>query len=150
MAFRARLKVCFGDIDNAGIVYYPRFLHYFHVALEDFFSDELDIPYASMMQRFNVAFPTVHLEGDFRRPLRFGDQIEVEVRVLNIGKTSITWGYTTVLGGSRDVVVEGHNITVCMNMTSFKKTKVPEWLRKKLLAYQAKCDADLDVIPANE
>jgi 4-hydroxybenzoyl-CoA thioesterase len=35
MAFRSQLKIRFGDIDHAGIVYYPRFLHYFHVALED-------------------------------------------------------------------------------------------------------------------
>jgi hypothetical protein len=27
MAFRSLLKVRFGDIDHAGIVYYPRFLH---------------------------------------------------------------------------------------------------------------------------
>ncbi len=145
MAFRAHLKVCFGDIDNAGIVYYPRFLHYFHVALEDFFADELGIPYASVMRKFNLAFPTVHLEGDFRRPLRFGDQIEVEVRVLNIGKSSITWGYTTYRTGGQEVVVEGHNVTVSMNMATFTKMEVPEWLRKKLTAYQAKCDADLEV-----
>lgn len=35
MAFRAPIKVCFSDIDYAEIMYYPRFLHYFHVALED-------------------------------------------------------------------------------------------------------------------
>jgi acyl-CoA thioesterase FadM len=37
MAFRSQLIIRFGDIDRAGIVYYPRFLHYFHVALEEFF-----------------------------------------------------------------------------------------------------------------
>ncbi len=37
MAFRAPIKVCFSDIDYAGIMYHPRFLHYFHVALEELF-----------------------------------------------------------------------------------------------------------------
>ncbi len=37
MAFRAPIKVCFSDIDYAGIMYHPRFLHYFHVALEALF-----------------------------------------------------------------------------------------------------------------
>ena len=45
MAFRSRLKIRFGDIDHAGIVYYPRFLHYFHVALEEFFGQQLGIDY---------------------------------------------------------------------------------------------------------
>ena len=46
MPFQAQMKVCFSDIDNAGIVYYPRFVHYFHVALEDFFSMELGVDYS--------------------------------------------------------------------------------------------------------
>ena len=45
MAFRSQLKIRFGDIDRAGIVYYPRFMHYFHVALEEFFASELGIGY---------------------------------------------------------------------------------------------------------
>ena len=45
MAFRSQLKIRFGDIDRAGIVYYPRFMHYFHVALEEFFASELEIQY---------------------------------------------------------------------------------------------------------
>lgn len=137
MCFRARMRVCFGDIDNAGIVYYPRFLHYFHVALEDFFSAELGMDYAAVIDRYGLAFPTVHLEADFRRPLKFGDQIEVEVKVLEIGKTSITWGYTAYKGAQ--VIVEGHNVTVSMNMKAFEKMEVPGWLRRDLEAYRKRC-----------
>ena len=36
MPFRKPIKVGFGDIDNAGIVYYPWFMHYFHLAIEEF------------------------------------------------------------------------------------------------------------------
>ena len=43
MAFRSKLKIRFGDIDRAGIVYYPRFMHYFHVAKEEFFAAELGV-----------------------------------------------------------------------------------------------------------
>ncbi|MCP4352861.1 MAG: acyl-CoA thioesterase [Desulfobacterales bacterium] len=134
MAFRAHLKVCFSDIDHAGIVYYPRFLHYFHVALEDFFSSELEIDYATVLNEHRLGFPTVHLETDFRQPLRYGDHLDVEVRVLNVGSTSVTWGYTTYKRGeSENVVVQGHNVTVCLNLDTFKKTDIPGWLREKLM-----------------
>jgi len=43
MAFRSQLKIRFGDIDRAGIVYYPRFMHYFHVALEEFFAGSWEL-----------------------------------------------------------------------------------------------------------
>ena len=140
MAFSAHLKVCFGDIDNAGIVYYPRFLHYFHVALEELFSTELEIEKARVLQEHRMAFPTVHLESDFRRRLRFGDHIKVEVKVIKIGRTSITWGYTAYKAGEADeIVVEGHNVTVCMNMDIFKKRDIPGWLINALEAYQRRC-----------
>jgi 4-hydroxybenzoyl-CoA thioesterase len=90
MAFRTQIKVCFADIDNAGIVYYPRFLHYFHLAMEEFFASELGIDYADVLHKNNLSFPTVHLECDFRRRLRYGDRIDIEVSVIHIGQTSIT------------------------------------------------------------
>ncbi len=139
MVFRAHLKVRFGDIDHAGIVYYPRFLHYFHVALEELFSAELGMDYAAVVLQHGFGFPTVHLESDFKRPLRFGDRIEVEVRVLDVGRTSITWGYRVYLEGADDMVVSGHNVTVCMNLARFEKVQIPDWFRQRLLAYQERC-----------
>jgi len=108
MSFRKPIKVCFGDIDNAGIVYYPRFLHHFHLAMEEFFSSEWRIDYADVLHQRNVSLPTVHLECDFRRRLRYGDQINIEVRVIRIGQTSIAWGYRGYRGtGEEELVVDG-------------------------------------------
>jgi 4-hydroxybenzoyl-CoA thioesterase len=136
MPFRKPIKVCFGDIDNAGIVYYPRFMHYFHLAMEEFFGSEIGIDYADVLHKRNLSLPTVHLESDFRRRLRYGDQINIEVRVINIGQTSIAWGYRGYrMVGEEEVVVEGHNVTVCMRTDTFEKTDVPEWLRKSLTDY---------------
>ncbi len=141
-AYRTQLKVRFGDIDQAGIVYYPRFLHYFHIALEEFFDHELGIDFPTMVLRHGIGLPTVHLETDFRKPLRYGDIFEVEVRVLSIGETSIKFGYTAFFEGQDIVALEGHNITVCIEMQTFKKKKVPGWLEEKLIAYQKECGID--------
>jgi 4-hydroxybenzoyl-CoA thioesterase len=140
MPFQAHMKVCFSDIDNAGIVYYPRFMHYFHVALEDFFSIELGVDYSSLLRKHRIGFPTVHLEADFRRKLRYGDHLIVEVRVLNLGDTSITWGYKVCRAQEAgQVVTEGQNITVCMDMDTYEKRELPAWLRTLLENYQQKC-----------
>ena len=139
MPFRAPIKVCFGDIDNAGIVYYPRFMHYFHLAMEEFFGCELGVDYADVLHKHNVSLPTVHLESNFRQRLKYGDRINMEVRVLNIGRTSITWGYQGYRAGdNEEVVVEGNNVTVCVTTDTFEKINVPEWLRDPLTAYQEK------------
>jgi len=136
MPFRKLIRVCFGDIDNAGIVYYPRFMHYFHLALEEFFPSELGIDYADVLRKRDLSLPTVHLEADFRRRLRYGDQIDMEVRVIKIGRSSITWGYRGYrMAAEEELVVEGNNVTVCVQTDTFEKRDVPEWLRKGLTEY---------------
>jgi len=136
MPFRTPIKVCFADIDNAGIVYYPRFMHYFHLAMEEFFAAEIGINYADVLHKRDLSLPTVHLESDFRRRLRYGDQINMEVRVIHIGKTSITWGYRGYrINAEEEIVVEGENVTVCVKTDTFEKIEVPEWLRKALTNY---------------
>ena len=136
MPFRTPIKVCFADIDNAGIVYYPRFMHYFHLAMEEFFAAEIGINYADVLHKRDLSLPTIHLESDFRRRLRYGDQINMEVRVIHIGKTSITWGYRGYrINAEEEIVVEGENVTVCVKTNTFEKIEVPEWLRKALTNY---------------
>jgi len=133
------MKVCFGDIDNAGIVYYPRFVHYFHLALEEFFSAELGLDYATLVRNHCLGFPTVRLETDFKKRLRYGDCLAVEVRITNLGDTSVTWGYKVVrMHEAEEVVAEGCNITVCVNLKTFQKM-LPDWLRTLLEQYQRKC-----------
>jgi len=133
MPFRAPIKVSFGNIDNAGIVYYPRFLHYFHLAFEDFFVTQLGIEYSDVLHKKNVSLPTVHMESDFHRRLEYGDRMDMEVRVITVGQTSITWGYRGYLVGEKEeIVVEGHTVTVCVRTDTFEKIKVPEWLRHAL------------------
>jgi 4-hydroxybenzoyl-CoA thioesterase len=141
MAFRARIRVRFGDIDYAGIVYYPRFLHYFHVALEEFFEAEVGIDYPAILKRHRLGFPTVHLETNFRRSLRYGDLIDVEIKVLRVGRTSVTWGYKGYNG--QTLAVEGQNVTVSMNMDTFEKTETPAWLIKSLKAYRQRCGEEV-------
>ena len=132
MTFRSNLKIRFGDIDRAGIVYYPRFMHYFHVAKEEFFISELNIQYHEFIEKHRIGLPTVHLETDFSKPFRYGDDIEVEVTVQNFGKSSISFGYRVFRkGGTRPHII-GHNVTVCINMDTFKKIEIPDWLRQRL------------------
>ena len=132
MAFYSRLKIRFGDIDRAGIVYYPRFMHYFHVALEEFFASELGIEYHDMVETHRIGLPTVHLETDFSRPFSYGDNIEVEVSVLKVGRSSISFGYRVFKQGETEPRIVGHNVTVCLDMDSFKKLEIPDWFRQQL------------------
>ncbi len=88
-----RQPVRFGDCDPAGIVYYPRFLHFFHEAMETWFSDELDYPYHEVILGQQIGFPSVHCEADFRSPCALGEVLAIELRVKKLGRTSIHFDY---------------------------------------------------------
>ena len=70
MSFKKMIKVCFADIDNAGIVYYPRFLHYFHLTMEEFFANGMGIDYSDVLHKYKISLPTVHVEADFKSKLK--------------------------------------------------------------------------------
>jgi 4-hydroxybenzoyl-CoA thioesterase len=45
MKFSAEFSVRFGEIDQARVVYYPRFFHYFHQTFEEWFARALGVSY---------------------------------------------------------------------------------------------------------
>lgn len=129
MAFRTRVLVRFSDIDPAGVVYFPRFLHYCHTAMEDFFADELGMSYARLFAEHRCGFPAVHLETDFRRPLRYGDTVEIEVEIVKVGRTSVTWRYTLRTGAQMaELAAEAEIVTACIDLDRFRARVVPDWL----------------------
>lgn len=132
MSFRFQLKIRFADIDRAGIIYYPRFLHYFHVAIEEFFSSRLDIDYNVLIDQYRIGLPTVHLETDFNQPFSYGDSIEVEICVRKIGHSSITFGFRMFKPGETEPRNAGHNVVVCIDIDTFHKREIPDWLRERL------------------
>ena len=127
--FRTRLSVRFGDIDRAGIVYYPRFLHYFHVAMEEFFRERLGRNYAEVLDS-GFGLPTVHIETDFRKPLRYGDRIDVEVAVVSVGEHSMTWRYRVIREHDGELAAEAKIGTAGLDLEAYEKRRIPEWLRE--------------------
>jgi 4-hydroxybenzoyl-CoA thioesterase len=102
------------------------------VSLEEFFGSRIGVDYATVINEHRVGLPTVHLETDFHRPLRYGEQIEIEVSVVKLGRTSITWKYTVYVEEEPEPAIEGSNVTVCLDMKTFQKREIPNWLRQNL------------------
>ena len=85
-----RMRVPFGDVDHAGIVYYPRLFHYFHLAYEGFFHDGLGKPFQEMFDQRGVVAPVVACNARFRAPLRHGETLAIEVWISRLGRRSWT------------------------------------------------------------
>ena len=132
MLFTTTIIVRFGDVDSAGIVYYPRYPHYLHVGMERFFQEVLGVDYADLVAGQRFGLPIVRLEIDFKSPLRYGDRIELEISIGKIGTTSVEWLYSLRRASDGETVATARTVTVATNLETIEKVVVPEWLREGL------------------
>lgn len=136
-SFVTSLVVRFADIDHAGIVYYPRFLHYCHVAYEEFLEKRLGIPLKELLDERRVGFPTVKAEVDFVRPLRLGDRVSIAIDVTRLGESSVVMRYRLRREGDDRPAAEARVTTASIDMESFRPIPVPADIRAVLESYQA-------------
>lgn len=102
--FSAPLR--FAHCDAAGIGYYPRYLELCDAAIEDWTHSVLGISRRTMHFELQLALPTVQMNATFVRPGRLGDRLDFEVRVENVGRTSVALeAEVTSLGEPRFRVV---------------------------------------------
>ncbi len=128
MVFETTVKVRFGDVDKAGIAYYPRVLGWCHVAFEEFFERAVGAEYSKVIDERRLGFPTVKLETDFENPFEYGATAKVEVRVAKMGRTSVTWDYRFFSQDGRRLA-HSINVTACVDMDSFRPVPLPDDLR---------------------
>lgn len=137
MHFGKQYRYRFGDIDHAGIAYYPRFFHYFHCAFEDWWADGLGTAYPELMGVHDLGFPVVNVDADFFAPIRYGDDPSVHVGVLRAGKSSLTLGFWMQLEDATPLVrCRARITTVAASMANGAKRELPERWRAELLRFQ--------------
>lgn len=127
--FRTTILVRFGDLDAAGIAYYPNLVNFLHESFEDFFAGHVGRPYPEVF-REGLGFPTVKVEMDFISPVRYGDHVDVQVTVENVGNSSVRIRYEGSVKGRP--VFRARNTAVVVDMTTFRPREIPEWLRDRL------------------
>src|SRR4051812_47770106 len=128
MAFRTRIEVRFGDVDHAGIVYYPQFFIYFHEAFEDFFEDN-GHRYPEVLDQRRIGFPTVHIETDYKLPLRYGDALDIELSVPRLGSRSATFRYLGYRHRDGLLACSAQITCACVNLDTFQAVAIPDDLR---------------------
>jgi 4-hydroxybenzoyl-CoA thioesterase len=130
--FELTLPVRFGQVDYAGIMYYPRFFDNFHTVFEDMFGERLGVPYMSILQDRRLGFPMVRIETEFHRPFRFGEPMRLVLSVTRIGRSSITFRYRGHAGDDSEPSVEAVATVVTIDLDSFESLEIPPDIRAVL------------------
>lgn len=112
--------VPFQDTDMAGVVHYTRILGYVELA-EHAFLQELGVSPISK----DGGLPKVHVECDYLRPLRFGDELDVEIFLLKSSARSIHWGFEISVSG--DISAKGKLVTAYVDSRGKPGEMPAEW-----------------------
>ncbi len=131
MTFRTKLRYRFGDIDDAGIAYYPKLLHYFHCAFEDWWSDALQHPYPRLLHDDALGMPAVKLEAEFFAPVRYGDEPFVHLGVLRMGTGSVEFGFWMTLGDDPKPLCRARVVAATVDMRKMQKCPLPDVWRER-------------------
>ena len=126
MEFRVRIRYRFGDIDHAGIAYFPRLLHCFHAAMEDWWADGIGTPYPEILAREGFGLPIAHLEAGFAEPVRYGDEPWIHLGVLGIGTSSLRLGFHMSRDEHGPALCWARIRLVCVAMDSRRPMPIPD------------------------
>ncbi|HXF57818.1 MAG TPA: thioesterase family protein [Actinomycetota bacterium] len=75
--------------------------------------------------------PRAHIEADFLRPLRFRDLVDIELRVMAVGTTSVTYEFEMRTRG--ELAVKGKVVAVLLSEPRGRPVPWPEEYRRLLL-----------------
>ena len=99
------IRVYYEDTDCGGVVYYANYLKYFERARTHYL-EEHGLSIVGLIEK-GTQFLVVHAEIDYRSPARYGETLDIETKVSDIGQASLTFAHVIRERTSRRIVVEG-------------------------------------------
>ena len=113
--FRMVHRVEFADTDMAGIIHFASYFRYMEVTEHAFFRS-LGFSIHTRTPEFEVGWPRVRVSCDFKRPLRFEDEVEVHLRVREKREKALTYDFIfrQVNGEPALEVARGSFTVVCV------------------------------------
>ena len=123
--------VRFEEVDAAQIVFFPRFLSYCHEAMEALF-DDVAGGYVGMVRDRRIGVPAVHVECDFKHPLRYGDVARIETVVEKMGRTSVSFRYAMSRASDGIAVASVLHVCAVSDLVALKAIAIPEDIRTAL------------------
>jgi 4-hydroxybenzoyl-CoA thioesterase/acyl-CoA thioester hydrolase len=142
--YTARRRVEFHQTDAAGLMHFSAFFTMMEEAEHEFLR-HLGLSVLAHDDQGKLSWPRVAAQCEFSGPLRFEEEVAIDVLVSRLGETSVTYGFTVrraaPSGGDKHSVVARGSITaVCCRFQpdgTPLPSPIPEPIRQKLSAHAA-------------
>lgn len=128
----ARRPVRFQDVDAAGIVFFARAFDMVHDVYVEHLR-ERGVSMARVLEEGPWVMPLVHAEADYKAPMKFGEDVLVELMRVELGATSYTL-HARIRAADKPARVHCavRTVHVVVDRRDFRPIPVPEPLREAL------------------
>ena len=134
--FVTRRRVEFADTDMAGIVHFSRFAIFMETAEHEFLAS-LGATIHREHEGRELGWPRVRMSLDFRRPARFGDELEIRLRILRKGRSSMTYGFVFSRDGEQ--LARGEMKSTCCEIQAdgrLRAVPIPGFLADQIAEFE--------------
>jgi YbgC/YbaW family acyl-CoA thioester hydrolase len=114
-------RVSWNDCDPSGLVHYK--------AVFDWFVDtELEFLRERGIEWVFETMPRVDVKATYKRPLRFDNPIAIDVRVVEVGRSAVTYRFTVTAEGQEAAVAS----VTCVYVENGRSASLPDEVRNAL------------------
>lgn len=131
--FTTTIRVTWADTDAAGVVHYANYFKYFERTEEEFYR-HLGFTFTDTATR-GLWFPRVEACCLYRKPARFNDLLEIEIRVEELKEKSAKYTFRVLNHETCDLLAEGHVVMVVASRKTGHATAMPQDIVNKLRTY---------------
>jgi acyl-CoA thioester hydrolase len=132
LLFRHRLSVRFRDCDALGHVNHAVYLTYCEQARFVLWRAQLQFAVRPPAAHSGPGFILARAEVDYRSQVRYGDEIEVQLSLAGIGRTSFTYTYELKDVATGRVVASAKTVLVLFDYVEQKPVPIDAEMRVKL------------------
>lgn len=128
--FKTQRKIEFADTDLGGIVHFSRYFVFMETA-EHQFLNALGTSVHTLVDGKTIGWPRVKVSCEYEGPARYGDTLDITVRVLRKGASSMTYEIEFEIDGRR--IARGESTSVCCEMgPNMRSVPIPDALAARI------------------
>jgi acyl-CoA thioester hydrolase len=133
--FRCPVRVRYSEVDRQGIVYYSRYLEYVDVAHIEYFR-AVGFEYRDLIERHGLDPSVIQARLEYKRPARFDEVLQVQARVVAIGRSSFRMEYEITRPQGDDAIASAQIDYVNFDTSTQSSRPVPQSIRRCIETFE--------------
>lgn len=128
LSHKTEIKVRFHEVDSMGVVWHGSYVNYLEDARESF-GEKYGIHYLDFL-REGLVVPLVNMELEYKKPLKYGDNAIVEIKLVESDAAKLIFEYIIFRSHDNEIAATAKTVQVFLNTKMELLLTFPEFFAK--------------------